>query len=118
MTKTRQEIFNTAYRGLASQNFEKSRGDSGCAYRGAMGRRCAIGWCISDHDYSPNFESWAASMSSILEAADVSPADAGFARGLQEAHDLAGDAEDMKDRLRTFAHANGLTIPEVTDRSA
>ena len=49
---TKQEAFDKAVRGLASQGWERSVDVSGlwpvCSYRGPGGRRCAIGWLISD----------------------------------------------------------------------
>lgn len=45
---TLQEMFDTATRGIISQG-GKSADDYGeCLYRGPDGRKCAVGWLISD----------------------------------------------------------------------
>lgn len=56
---TRQEIFDKAYLGMASQGFRASlrRPDSNSsAYRAPDGCRCSIGWVIPDNLYDPVFE--------------------------------------------------------------
>ena len=115
--RTRQEIFNVAYRGLASQGFRKSigPGDAGCAYRGRNADRCAIGWCIPDAEYDVGFEGLSADDRGIMFAASISPDDADFACTLQDKHDYATTPEKLKHQLETFAKECGLTIPEGFD---
>lgn len=52
---TKQEIFDKVATHLLTQN-AKSMNASGCAYRGAEGRKCAIGCLIPDEDYTPRLE--------------------------------------------------------------
>ena len=59
----RQEMFDAAVKGLASQEFARSEHPRskyptlvGCAYRGFEGRKCAVGWLISDDKYYPELE--------------------------------------------------------------
>ncbi len=112
-----QDIFNRAYLGLASQHFERSMNadQTKCMYRGECGRRCAIGWCIPDEDYTPTFETLA-----IRHAIDGSRAlqerfaniDPNFLSLMQRAHDGYLPSE-MRERLEVLAANYGLTIPEI-----
>lgn len=116
----RQEIFDAAYKGLASQGFVRSLADVGCAYRGAEGRRCAIGFLITDEKYSPGLEGLTPSDVAVRRAANINDDDCEFAEELQEAHGGPdGDAEEdtpeeMKARLHAFAGRHHLTIPQVS----
>lgn len=115
---TRQEMFDAAYIGLASQGFIRSMSNQGCAYRGDEGRRCAIGWIMPDEAYSPDLEGLSPMNCEIEKALDLASGDICFADELQEAHD--GDAhegdtpEAMKERLESFAIKYNLTVPQVT----
>lgn len=117
--RRRQEIFDAAYKGLASQGFVRSLAEVGCAYRGAEGRRCAIGFLIPDEKYSPELEGLTPEDIVVCRAADICEDDWMFAKDLQEAHDGPnGDIEDdtpeeMKARLLSFAKLHNLTIPQV-----
>ena len=84
---TLQDVFNTAYIGLASQGFERSMLNDGCAYRGAEGRKCAIGYCIPDEEYSPDMEGLTAHEPSIARLFPL--VDAEEMRTLQRVHDNA-----------------------------
>lgn len=122
--RTRQEIFNVAYRGLASQGFRQSKVGGSCRYRGDNGDRCAIGWCISDKDYCPTIEGDCPGQIGEFEsdfialAAQISDDDRIFAERLQSTHDCnhsGGTPELMQASLRDFAHRYHLTIPEGFD---
>lgn len=126
--RTRQEIFNVAYRGLASQGFRRSTNDMGCAYRGDGGRRCAIGWCISDAEYNRDFEGTSPAFgdpknkdffyhrrADIRKAARISDSDATFARELQARHDEGTSPASLQSMLESFAKLHDLTIPEGFD---
>lgn len=52
---TKQETFDTVVDHLRTQGQPSIR-DGECAYRGALGRRCAAGVLISDEDYKPSME--------------------------------------------------------------
>ena len=45
---TNQEIFDKALFGIREQGYEQSVRESGCAYRGNGGLKCAVGHCIDD----------------------------------------------------------------------
>lgn len=120
--RTRQEIFDIAYRGLASQGFEQSSSSDGkCFYRGPNGRKCAIGWLISEEDYSPEFEATGVghetdvvTAAPLMAAARIAQEDAEFVYDLQRCHDHKYSPDEMERGLRTFASYYSLTIPEVS----
>lgn len=118
MSKTRQEIFDIAYRGLASQGFEKSVDGAGwyplCRYRGYNGRRCAIGWCIPDEKYNGDIEGTAADGDQVRRAAGIRKRDIKFAKDLQGIHDDSRYPFELKKALAEFALERRLTIPEVS----
>lgn len=116
-----QEIFDVAYKGLASQGFRQSRSSNigGCAYRGENGLKCAVGHLIDDANYSEGLEGLAANDSSVLHAARLSNYHADLLEDIQDAHD--GDdflssvkPEWMKARLSDVAAKHGLQVPEVS----
>ena len=111
---TRQEMFNIAYKGLASQGFEHSLDRDGfCVYRGENGRRCAIGWLIPDERYYVELEGRSVYNISIPCAVGCDVNDAVFLSSLQCCHDRARSPFEMKEALRVFATNYSLTIPEV-----
>ena len=59
---TAQEIFDTVAVKLREQGGPSLSHRGGCAYRGRDGRRCAVGWLISDDEYSPDMEAREASI--------------------------------------------------------
>ncbi len=124
---TRQEAFDKAYKGLAGQGFKKSilsNGLESCAYRGADGLKCAVGFLIPDEKYQKKFEGVAVCepyelvserreiLEELFEAANIDPEDALFYEGLQYAHDNS-EVIDMETNLRNLAKMYHLTIPEV-----
>lgn len=109
--KTRQQIFDTAYRGLASQGFRKSAAKGRCLYRGPNGRKCAIGWCIPD---DVKFDEATYTLNKALDDAGISQDDDWFCCELQTVHDSARSPDDMKGSLADFADEYDLTIPEVS----
>ena len=133
--KTFQELFNTAYRGLASQGFNRSishrvtetggEADT-CAYRGDAGRRCAVGWLMPDEHYNAAFEGsgirlaeqgshYEQLLERILDAIDAPHTEESvhFLASLQGCHDSARNAEDCKAALIEFANAYNLTLPAL-----
>lgn len=121
----RQELFNMAYVGLAKQGFVRSVSDDGrenpsCRYRGPEGRKCAIGHCIPDKEYSPLFEGYSPGTSlgearDICVAAGIGPGDVLWAATLQRCHDYGKTPADMRGRLESFARSYNLSIPELPD---
>lgn len=114
----RQQIFNTAYRGLASQGFIQSAAPKTgtCLYRGPEGRRCALGWCIPDENYRQELEGLTIDdYPSILEDAlgfpDLPENDIQFLVDLQTYHDQSTDPDKMKLRLADLANTYGLEVP-------
>lgn len=121
---TRQQMFNTAYHGLAAQGFERStsrNGGSGCAYRGADNRRCALGYLIPDSAYNPGWDETGASAWDLTEA-NATPVicrkNQDFLEDLQDVHDGALTPDAMRTRLAEFAERWGLTIPALPDFTA
>jgi hypothetical protein len=117
---TRQQIFNTAYHGLAAQGFTRSTQSDGvqCAYRGTDNKRCALGYLIPDAIYNPEWDrarlnAHALANENITKA--ICKENSDFLVELQEAHDYAHAPEDMMARLAEFAQLNGLTIPAIPD---
>jgi hypothetical protein len=109
--RTRQEIFDIAYTGLAKQGWKKSSANGICAYRGRRKLKCAIGHCIDDDDYKLSFEG--EMRCDVSEAARISGYDSGWARVLQLRHENSLNAKDMKRRFDDFASECNLTIPQV-----
>jgi hypothetical protein len=126
---TRQQMFNTAYHGLAAQGFQRSvDGNNGCRYRGDKGLRCAIGYLISD-EIAAKLEGFAVCSNApgvveCLKAAGIAPADVGFLRELQEAHDIPPSFYDplvqvdispaaVKANVENVARKYNLTIPSL-----
>lgn len=113
--RTRQEIFDIAYRGLAAQGFKQSLDRESCAYRGTDGCKCAIGFLIDDLDYSPTIEGVSAANPGVLRNARIAYEYADFARDLQRCHDFNHIAEDMRKALHGFAARHGLTVPQIEE---
>lgn len=123
---TKQEMFNRAVRGLASQGWLPSvdfKQMGGCAYMSDDGtRRCAWGWVDPDE---PLLNKYAKSVERAREdkiglAAELSDEDLEFAKQLQNAHDQvawngldeAGTARKMPGMFAVLAQEYGLTWPE------
>lgn len=119
--ETLQQVFDDAYRGLAAQGFAQSVGEGGsCAYRGAKGRRCAIGHCISDAEYTPAIENASVATRGDRYTEAVELFDRLFAglsidtlRTLQGVHDCGTTPAGMVSALKNFARHNRLTIPDL-----
>ena len=108
-----QEMFSTAYIGLAGQGWEKSIDNSKCVYRAPKtGKKCAIGHCIPDNLYDESFEGFDVYRGLRL-LGDVNKEMYWFADALQECHDRADTPENMKQRFHDFAEEHSLTIPEI-----
>ena len=114
--KTLQEIFDTAYLGLAKQGFQTSiNDDETCVYRGPDGMKCAIGHCILDNDYRGDMDN------SECPWGYGDFAENGFFKGisgedfsaLQKCHDDAETPFGMRRALKVFAAERGLTVPQV-----
>lgn len=116
-----QDIFDAAYKGLASQGFKQSKSPNagGCAYRGEDGLRCAVGHLIADENYNEGLEGLSANDGSVLLAARLSNCDAELLDDMQGAHDGQDKfhvvtPDEMKSRLALVAAKHGLQVPEVS----
>lgn len=111
--KSRQEIFDLAYLGLKSQEWQKSKADWGsCAYRGMGGLKCAIGHCMPDSEYTGDLEGLGGGDSDVLDVIKFDHMDATFVTILQFAHDSASSPTDMEDTFGRIADMYGLSIPK------
>jgi hypothetical protein len=111
-----QELYDAAYKGLASQNFERSVDQTGqCSYRTNNGKKCAIGWLIPDELYSPDFEGCNLDDAAVLAAVRPAVVDGSeeykMLFALQSGHDAAYDKGEMKSSLAFVAEYWKLTIP-------
>lgn len=101
-----QEIFNTAYFGMAAQGFKQSLSKDFPRYRGDKSRRCVVGNLIPDHLYSEEMENLGvaqlfenfpnlpyAGNSEILE----------FLSSMQSIHDTCDFPHDMQYELDCLA---------------
>jgi len=61
-TTIETKLLHTAWRGVRAQGGPSLLGPSAldgssmCAYRGSRGRKCALGWIITDDEYTPKME--------------------------------------------------------------
>lgn len=119
----KQLIFDTAYKGLAAQGFQRSVAPGeffgGCRYRGGEGRKCAVGHLIPDDRYYYGIEGKSVNDREVLRLIEpsfgVSLFDHCFLTSLQRAHDEGTMPELMQEALKSFAREYKLTIPEVPD---
>jgi hypothetical protein len=117
MGMTRQEIYNKAYLGLASQGWVQSINDMElCQYRSGDGRKCAVGWLIPDDKYEKSMENTGIGQliryrefDCIAELAHEER----FLSQLQSAHDEEHIPDNMKARFEAIAIEWGLEIPKV-----
>lgn len=142
-----QDIFNRVYLGLKSQGFERSMVEDEvasdgvvCAYRGAEGRKCAVGHLIPDELYTELVEGHPVYVliegksidlpdedgeiyaTPIKDAPENVQALVGHMRQylpfahainrIQKLHDNCFAPSQMKRELGFFAQEHGLTIPE------
>ncbi len=109
---TKQEGFNKAVAGLASQGFQQSISGETCLYRGPDGRRCGIGWLIENKDYKSILEGRSVDDADVMAAANINDQeDRHFFYRLQKAHDKALSPDAMKRMLRFLAQDYNLEVP-------
>lgn len=118
MTKaTKQSLFDQAYRGLAAQGWKKSLDvDGGCVYRGLEGRRCAVGHCISDEEYTIQMEEIGgiAAVTRRGYLKRLVPFSL-FLEALQVAHDRAYEGDEMRELFEKLANIHGLSVPNLKE---
>lgn len=130
MKLTKQEMFDRAVNGLASQGFEKccttrqyqyhlkGSGEPGepakqvCVYKkGNM--HCAWGWVDPEVDEDRFCTVQDLRKAGIGLAADMDESDLSFAMRLQQAHDMPPSPSSMKKCLQELGDSYGLTLPVV-----
>jgi hypothetical protein len=124
-TLNRQEAFNRAWNGLASQGWTTAHKQTilgvACTYLTEDGRRCAWGW-VDPEGTSLGASSVPGDDITDLRrlgygiAKNLNDYDVEFAKMLQAAHDNVafGTAKpaNLEESMRYFATGHGLTVPE------
>jgi hypothetical protein len=105
---TKQEMFDRAVRGLASQGWERCVFKNACVFTDDKGKRCAWGWVDTSLGSSINGNVRALWEHGIGIAAQLNDSDLEFALALQEAHDRS---YDMDKAFRHFGKHWGLEWP-------
>lgn len=129
-TKTRQQMFNEAYKGLKDQGWRRSiEADPNhpvCLYRGVDGCKCAIGQLIPDDKYFIEMEGAgtlpdfidihnhakvAGLQEAVRKAAGIPERELPFARQMQIAHDSGTRPADMEALFDGLARRYELEVP-------
>ena len=114
----RQEAYDKAVAGLASQGFRPSTDGSTCQYITEGGERCAVGWLMTAEQAASLPEGNVVDVHSYLPD-EVAELGGRFLTDLQKAHDgpnhLHGrlHPSDIKQALLEFGVEEGLDIPEA-----
>lgn len=116
---TRQEMFNLAYLGLKSQDWQRCESGGGCVYDDGKGHHCAWGWvdpelwiAYAGGPVTVNGKVVTLHAKVVGLAARLTEQDLIFAQLLQDAHDEAYDSIHMKRNFVRLAVNYSLTIPE------
>lgn len=121
-----QEIFNRAYRGLASQGFlqafDEKLGKDGSPvnFDPSTGRRSALAWCMDEHGIAAvsNFDVPSSDiylMALGLDTSTVSHRERCALLDIDLAHLLGVTPEIMRRRMHDAARWHNLTIPDITE---
>lgn len=129
-----QTLFNVTYVGLAKQGWQRSThaGSTTCLYRGAKGRRCAMGFHIPDELYTLNMEGLGARSTEFKEWYDVventednigdrwiltpvGQAQRELMAEMQRMHDNSQTPEEMERAFRYIAINHDFNIPAITE---
>jgi hypothetical protein len=108
-TRSKQELFEIAVRGVYAQGRQSISKTGQCRYRGPGGTKCAVGHLIDD-ETALRFEGSGAHM--LTEEFPL--ATVPLLSALQAAHDTStkGDFRDVwVDRCTEIAQDHGLTMP-------
>ena len=116
--KTEEEVYHFIVEKLAEQGFERSvvnEGEGGgCAYRGKDGRKCAVGFIVTDEEIAeawrkvPTDKYFGSNSMGVWEF-DISRKWWHFLQYVQKCHDAAMTPEDMKQRLKQLGSDKGFT---------
>lgn len=113
---TKQEMFDRAYRGLASQKWKQSLNAYGsCVFNGPRGRHCAYGWIDrkipSRYNEGVSIETLRNEGVGIARLLDEDGLR--FASVLQTEHDAHDIPRDMRAAFVGLAKEHGLKIPRT-----
>lgn len=108
---TRQEMFDRAVRGLASQGWKACESGSHCAYTNDQGHHCAWGWVDTSLAEKQRGSVVDLRKTKVGLAAGLSDKDLKFAQELQVAHDTAIGEVDMREKFATLSRRHGLVWP-------
>lgn len=122
----KQALFNRAVAGIASQGWTQSILDNDedtCAYNGANGAHCAVGWLLNERGREQVREADGNGFDSVrdilqagwIDGVEYSDDMENFLAAMQSAHDGVGpeySGYGMKERLCIFARQRGLDLPE------
>ena len=108
---TKQEIFDMAVDGLHKQEWRQALNGKKCVYLAENGDKCAVGHCIPEGKYNPEWDLESAAGDRVLRSlfGPLGRKVEEFVMELQQAHDTAGDP--MRTRLAAVGVSHGLTLP-------
>ena len=105
-----QQILDFVMPKLLSQGCKSKKPDEKvhCAYRGANGTKCAIGFIMSDEEYNVKCEGW--SVNKVLNYLNIPTLiKCSFLKALQYVHD-DNKVEDWPEAFKNLAAKYNLTI--------
>jgi hypothetical protein len=108
---TKQILFNTVCIGLASQNWQQSMNEEtdDCLYRHPDGKKCVIGWLISDSLYKPEMERHHL-YTLQTQFSLFHPSLTDFLGRMQAVHD--NSMNQLRSDFRKFGRKEGLEVPK------
>jgi len=107
---TEQMIFSQVFRGLRAQHWEQSLGDLGCSYRGAWGRKCAVGHLVWDEVFDSGDLDPDSCISTMLLHIGLQDLE-DFISCLVDAHDKYSSPPEMKAAFDQIAEDHSLKVP-------
>ncbi len=123
---TPQEIFNTVYKHLLTQNAKALNAHGECCYLAPDGKRCAVGCLIPPSEYRPEFENRSLEyivgmnvqffggkkIETSVSLKTLIISNIRMLSALQEIHDKF-PVEEWKELLAECANAFQLNVPEM-----
>lgn len=108
---TKQEYFNTAWRGFAAQDWRRAVGPYGACYYQVPGGtdRCAVGHLLPAEVDAQTLGGsvWDQDISGFFPREDLS-----FLSDLQAVHDFASEDDPLRSSMIRFAARHNLQVPE------
>lgn len=114
----KQELIDETYRRLVAQGGPSTYGGGKqCAYRGADGRKCAVGLWIKDKDYTPKMEGMRPGRPLIADAVSYLGVSTTLLHELQLAHDgayidVSNGVAPWSEALRAQMLRHGFKVSE------